>query len=402
MKTERGKLFFYGLLLIILFGSIAAIVSLVEYDGYKTSINRYVYSLIEKINKEYPNITEQEIIELLNEKETSKLPESFRKYGISEGTSILYSLEKNASMSFILNCTLTLSVACVFCFVFFWYFAKKEHQIKEITDYMKEINQRHYLLGIESNEEGELSILRNEVYKTTIMLREESEILKKEKLALKDSIADISHQLKTPLTSILILLDNILENPNMDNETKTDFIENVRHQVETINFLLISLLKLSRIEAGVIEFKKENIALKKLIKNAIKNVEIMSEVKNSKIDIKINEQASFIGDYNWELEAITNLLKNAIEHSHEGGKIEIKGEENPLYSKLIIKDYGSGISEVDLQNIFKRFYKGENSKSDSFGIGLNLAKNIIEKDNGYIKVDSALNKGTTFEIKYMK
>ncbi len=402
MKTERMKLFFSGILLVLLFGIIASIVSFVEYEGYKTSVNRYVYGLLSTIKEKYPEVTEQEIIELLNSKEQSEFPEEFHKYGINEETSILYSIEKNYWMSFILNSTLTLSIACVFGLLFFFYFAKKENQIREITNYMKEINRRNYLLGIEDNEEGELSILKNEVYKTTIMLREESENLKKEKISLKNSISDISHQLKTPLTSILIMLDNILDNPKMEEKTKIDFIENVRHQVENINFLIVSMLKLSRIEAGVIEFKKEEIDFEKLLKSAIKNVEILSEVKNINIIFTSKEKTFFLGDYNWELEAMTNIIKNAIEHSKENGKIEIKVEQNSLYTKLTIKDFGRGMSKTDLQNIFKRFYKGENSKSDSIGIGLNLAKNIIEKDGGYIKVDSKIDCGTTFEIKYMK
>lgn len=402
MKTERIKLFFYGLLLTLLFGVVASIVTLVEYEGYKTSVNHYIYGMVATLKEKYPEVTEQEILRLLNSKEKGKYQEEFRKYGISEETSILYAIRKNYHLSFILNCTLTLSIACIFGIIFFFYFAKKEKEIQKITSYMKEINRKNYLLGIEDNEEGELSILRNEVYKTTIMLREESENLKKEKMALKDSISDISHQLKTPLTSILILLDNILDNPKMEEKTKTEFIENVRHQVETINFLLISLLKLSRIETGVIEFKKETIFFEKLLQNVLKNVEILKEVKNINIKIENEKESSFQGDYNWELEAITNILKNAIEHSKEFGTIEIKVEENSLYSKLIIKDYGCGMSKKELQNIFNRFYKGENSSSDSIGIGLNLAKNIIEKDGGYIKVDSKIEKGTVFEIKYMK
>lgn len=402
MRSERLKLFFYSLLFFLFFGLLTLLITLVEYSSYKTTVNNYLYGMIELLQENYPSITEKEIIELLNGKENTLYKENLRKYGIEEDTSVLTSLEQNYKMSSILNCTFTLSMVCVLVFCFFWYFAKKEHQIKEITNYMKEINHRNYLLNIEDNEEGELSILKNEVYKTTIMLREESEILKKEKLSLKDSISDISHQLKTPLTSILIMLDNILDNPKMDEKTKLDFIENVRHQVETINFLIVSLLKLSRIDAGVIEFKKENINYEILLKNAIKNVEILNEVKNIKIMLDIEKETIFLGDYNWELEAITNILKNAIEHSLAEGKIEIKVEDNPLFTKLTIKDDGCGMSKKDLQNIFKRFYKGENSKNDSIGIGLNLAKNIIEKDGGMIKVASEVGKGTTFEIKFMK
>ena len=402
MKSERGKLLFFGFLLSFVFSIVSFIVSYVEFHAYKTSVNHYLYGVVEKLQTNYPSITEKEIIELLNGSEKVKFPSELQKYGIGKDSSILYTLEKDYQLSFILNSMLTLSIVFVFGFSFFLYFARKEKHIGEITHYMKEINHRNYMLGIEDNEEGELSILRNEVYKTTIMLREESENLKREKLALKDSISDISHQLKTPLTSILIMLDNILDNPNMDNETKTDFIENVHHQVENINFLLVSLLKLSRIDAGVIDFKKDEIEFGKIINNAIKNVEILREVKDVHIEVDIKEEILFLGDYHWELEAITNILKNAIEHSKEKGNIFIKVEDNPLFSKMIIQDFGKGMSKKDLQNIFKRFYKGENSRSDSIGIGLHLAKKIIEKDGGCIKVDSKLGEGTIFEIRYMK
>ncbi len=401
MRSERCKLFFYGFLFLCLFGFLTCLISYVEYTTYKTSVNNYLYGVIDILQDKYPQVTETQIIELLNGKETISYQENLRKYGITEETSVLKSLEQNYKLAFVLSGTLTFSIVGCLGVCFFWYFSKKEQQIKEITNYMREINHRNYLLTIEDNEEGELSILKNEVYKTTIMLREESELLKKEKLSLKDSISDISHQLKTPLTSILIMLDNILDNPKMDEKTKLDFIENVRHQVETIHFLIVSLLKLSRIDAGVIEFKKENINYKTLLKSAIKNVEILKEEKNITIKLDV-EETMFKGDYHWELEAITNILKNAIEHSKEEETIEIKVENHPLFTKLTIRDYGKGMNKKDLQNIFKRFYKGENSKSDSIGIGLNLAKNIIEKDEGMIKVESELGKGTTFEIKFMK
>ncbi len=267
---------------------------------------------------------------------------------------------------------------------------------------MQEINEKNYSLKLESNTEGEVSILQNEIYKMTIMLRSESDNLKKEKLSLKESISDISHQLKTPLTSISIMLDNILDNPNMEEEIKLDFIKNVHHQIESINTLIIALLKLSRIEAGVVEFKKEKISATEIIEKALENVEIIKEMKNIVIETHFKENVFFIGDKTWEIEALTNLIKNAIEHSDHRGKIEIKTSKNPIYTQIEIKDYGVGMSEKDLKNIFKRFYKGEHGNNDSIGIGLNLVKNIVEKDNGLIEVKSKIGKGTTFIIKYLK
>lgn len=401
MKSDRGKLIIYGFLGLLIFSVSSFLFTFKEYATYKTNVNEYIYGLLDTLKEKYPSITEHEVLSLLNGKNKKKYPTSLRKYGITEDSSLLYALEINYHRFSILHLLFIGTIFFIFVCFFLFYFKKKEKVIREITTYMKEINRRNYTLAIEDNKEGELSILKNEVYKTTLMLREESERLKKEKGALKESISDISHQLKTPLTSISIMLDNILENPNMEEKTKVEFIENVRHQVENIHFLLVSLLKLSRIETGVVEFKKEKISFEKIVSSAIKNVDILKEVRRVKLDVAIEENAYFLGDFQWELEAITNILKNAIEHSYEDGKIKVKVEKNMVYTKLMITDFGSGMTKEDLRNIFKRFYKGENSSQDSIGIGLNLAKNIIEKDGGLIEVYSELGKGTTFIIKYM-
>ena len=402
MKGERTKLILGGILVTIFIVIITIFITIIEYDSYKKSVNQYIYGLVNNLKEKYPEVKEKEIVELLNQDTIKKYDDNFKKYGINEQAAALYNLELNFKNNLQINITFLLFVILLGIIFFFWYFNLKERKIKEIADYMREINRKNYLLSIKDNGEGELSILKNEVYKTTIMLREESDQLKTEKLVLKNSISDISHQLKTPLTSILIMLDNILDNPKMDEKTKNDFIINVHHQVEHINFLIVSLLKLSRIDADVIEFKKEKINVQKIIQEVLKNVEILKEVKNINIRYNIDKNIFYKGDYKWELEALTNLIKNAVEYSKDSGKIEIIAEDNPLFTRIIIKDYGEGMTKQELKNIFKRFYKGENSSSDSIGIGLNLAKKIIEKDNGYIKVKSKKNEGTVFEIRYMK
>lgn len=402
MKNNRKRIIFTFLFFCFCFSILSFFLTRYEYNKYKENVNCYVYSIITVLQQEYPNITEEEIINIVNQNEHRNYIETFKKYGIKEQDSILYQMEENYQVHLSISVGFTIFITFIFVTYFLLYFYKKERMIREITNYMKEINQRNYKLGISDYGEGELSILRNEVYKTTLMLREESENLKKEKMALKDSISDISHQLKTPLTSILIMLDNILDNPKMEETTKNDFIKNVQHQVENINFLIVSLLKISRLDADVVEFKKENISIEKLIQNTIENVSVLKEVKNVNIEVTNNGGITFVGDYHWELEAITNILKNAIEHSKENGMVKISVQDNPMYTKISIEDEGIGMSKKDLQNIFKRFYKGEESSSDSIGIGLSLAKKIIEKDNGMIKVDSKKGMGTTFEIRYMK
>jgi sensor histidine kinase len=284
----------------------------------------------------------------------------------------------------------------------FTYLKKRDRKIKQITEYINEIKNRKYDLDINENSEDELSNLKNELYKITVMLREESEISKKDKENIKMSVEDISHQLKTPLTSITIMLDNLKDNPNMDENTKQKFIFEISKQVDWINWLVISMLKLSKLDANVVQFYEEKINLKRFIDEIIKNLEIPIEIKNQQIVIEGNENASFIGDYKWQQEAVTNIIKNCIEHNKDNGNIFIKYEENTLFTKIIVRDEGEGISREDLKHIFERFYKGKNSSENSVGIGLALAKNIIEKNNGMISCKSELDKGTEFVIKYMK
>lgn len=402
MKHERFKILFISFSFCFCFLLLSFLLAKIEYNGYKKSVNEYIYGIVSTLKENYPNIKEEEIVSLINGKKSSKYIDIFKKYGINEQDPILYNLEKNYKKNLILSLCYILFLTFVFLFFFFRYILKKENRIKEITNYIKELNQKNYELKIINNEEGTLSILQNEIYKTTIMLREESENLRLEKIALKDSISDISHQLKTPITSILIMLDNIIDNPKMEEKTKIEFIKNVEHQVENLNFLIVSLLKISRLDADAVEFKKETILVETIIKKAIDNISVLNKEKKVNIEIVGDKNISFIGDFRWELEAITNILKNAIEHSHEKGNIKISFLNNPLFTKICIQDNGVGMNKKDLQNIFKRFYKGENSSNDSIGIGLSLTKKIIEKDSGLIKVDSQKDRGTTFEIRYMK
>ena len=303
---------------------------------------------------------------------------------------------------------LKLNILIIVLFSILWmtiivlYLRKRDKKIKQITNYINQIKNKKYDLNIEENTEDELSNLKNELYKITIMLKEESEISKKDKENLKMSVEDISHQLKTPLTSITIMLDNLKDNPNMEENTKQKFIFEISKQVEWINWLVISMLKLSKLDANVVQFYDEKINLNKFIGEIIKNLEIPIEVKNQKIIIDGNENVSFIGDYKWQQEAITNIIKNCIEHNANNGTIYINYEENSLFTKITIRDEGEGIPKEDLKHIFERFYRGKNSSENSVGIGLALAKNIIEKNNGMINCKSELDKGTEFVIKYMK
>ena len=411
MKIFENKNIKYLILPMIILTITASItITIQTIQQYKTvtiTLNEKIAEIMGKISESNPEIDSREIIEILN---SAKNTEQYEK-GQTELSKYGIEIDKINSIKLIENqmkTNLKLNILIIVLFSILWmtiivlYLRKRDKKIKQITNYINQIKNKKYDLNIEENTEDELSNLKNELYKITIMLKEESEISKKDKENLKISVEDISHQLKTPLTSITIMLDNLKDNPNMEEKTKQKFIFEISKQVEWINWLVISMLKLSKLDANVVQFYDEKINLKKFIGEIIKNLEIPIEVKNQKIIIDGDENVSFIGDYKWQQEAITNIIKNCIEHNVNNGTIYINYEENSLFTKITIRDEGEGISKEDLKHIFERFYKGKNSSENSVGIGLALAKNIIEKNNGMINCKSELDKGTEFVIKYMK
>ena len=407
-ENKNIKYLILPMIILTITASIAITIQTIkQYKAVTITLNEKIAEIIGKISESNPEIDSREIIEILN---LTKNTEQYEK-GQTELSKYGIEIDKINSIKLIENqmkTNLKINILIIVLFSILWmtiiilYLRKRDKKIKQITNYINQIKNKKYDLNIEENTEDELSNLKNELYKITIMLKEESEISKKDKENLKMSVEDISHQLKTPLTSITIMLDNLKDNPNMEEKTKQKFIFEISKQVEWINWLVISMLKLSKLDANVVQFYDEKINLKKFIGEIIKNLEIPIEVKNQKIIIDGNENVSFIGDYKWQQEAITNIIKNCIEHNANNGTIYINYEENSLFTKITIRDEGEGIPKEDLKHIFERFYKGKNSSENSVGIGLALAKNIIEKNNGMINCKSELDKGTEFVIKYMK
>ena len=378
----------------------------IQYKQISITVNQKISNIIGIITKEHTEIDTKEIVKILNSSNTQNYEigqAELLKYGIDikEANSIIQ-IEKQMKINLIVNILLIIFFSFLWLVIILFYLKRRDKKIKQITKYINEIKNKKYELNIDENSEDELSNLKNELYKITIMLKEESEISKKDKENLKVSVEDISHQLKTPLTSITIMLDNLKENPNMDENTKQKFIFEISKQIDWINWLVISMLKLSKLDANVVQFYDEKINLNKFITEIVKNLEIPIEIKNQNIIINGDNEAAFVGDYKWQQEAVTNIIKNCIEHNKENGTINIKYEENNLFTKISIKDEGIGIEKEDLKHIFERFYKGKNSTENSVGIGLSLSKNIIEKNNGTIICKSEIGKGTEFIIKYMK
>ena len=411
MKIFENKNIKYLILPMIILTITASITitiqTIQQYKAVTITLNEKIAEIMGKISESNPEMDSRKIIEILNSAKNTEQYEKgqteLSKYGIEiDKINSIKLIENQMKTNLKLNVLIILLFSILWMTIIILYLRRRDKKIQQITNYINQIKNKKYDLNIEENTEDELSNLKNELYKITIMLKEESEISKKDKENLKMSVEDISHQLKTPLTSITIMLDNLKDNPNMEEKTKQKFIFEISKQVEWINWLVISMLKLSKLDANVVQFYDEKINLKKFIGEIIKNLEIPIEVKNQKIIIDGDSNVSFIGDYKWQQEAITNIIKNCIEHNANNGTIYINYEENSLFTKITIRDEGEGIPKEDLKHIFERFYKGKNSSENSVGIGLALAKNIIEKNNGMINCKSELDKGTEFVIKYMK
>jgi signal transduction histidine kinase len=273
-------------------------------------------------------------------------------------------------------------------------------QVAGLSTYLRQIEAGDYALDVRDNGEGSFSLLKNDLYKVTVRLREQAELLQKDKTALSNLIADISHQVKTPLTSMGVLTDLLAEDP--PEEDRRAFVERLRAQLGRIQWLVAALLKLARLDAGTATFKSEPVDIRRLIERALEPLQIPLEIKKQRLEVHGDDGASFTGDLNWSAEALTNVVKNCVEHTPENGKIEIAYAANALYAEIIVSDDGEGIARRDLPNIFNRFYRAANAGESSVGIGLALAKAIFNAQGGDIAVRSQRGRGTSFEIRLFR
>ena len=381
-----------------------------------------LYGIVGIIKERYPELSDEEIVhsikegsretEDLSSDEVSRLGRAvLEKYGYEDGYLSL-TQKRNLRFSGLVGALIVFSAGFMICLYMMVVNAKRRKDIEELTDYLSLLTNRKYDMELKDNSEDDLSLLRNEIYKTKVSLRETSELSKKESAALSRSLEDISHQLKTPLTSIRVMLDNIIEDEDMPAEIRQDFLDSISRQMEWIQSLVISLLKLARIDAGQVKLKQEDVDMESLVKDSVDKLAVIMDLKNVSVKInpveKVNDKGIPIpepvmkGDYNWQLEAVTNIIKNSIEHSSAGETVYVSIEPTSVYNRIIVRDEGEGISEKDIKHIFERFYKSENSGPDSVGIGLALSKSIIEAGGGYITVESKKGEGTSFVITYVK
>lgn len=254
-------------------------------------------------------------------------------------------------------------------------------------------------LPIAEYNEGELSILANQIQKITLLLKESADVVTADKKYLADSLADISHQLRTPLTS-MNLTSSMLRNPELSTEKRIELSRELRSLLTRMDWLIETLLKISKLDAGTIQLTKRPVQVRDLIARATEPLAIPTELRNQQFVVHCQEEV-FVGDPTWTAEALGNILKNCIEHTPEGGTITITAQETALYTQIEVTDTGSGFDPKDIPHLFERFYKGSNASQNSYGIGLALARTVIAAQNGTIQAQNC-DMGAKFIIKFYK
>lgn len=295
---------------------------------------------------------------------------------------------------------ITAALGIALIVTFYIYTNKRFQKIEKLNDYLTQVCAGNFDLSINTNEEGELSLLKNNLYKVILMLRSTHDEVLKSKENLADSLADISHQMKTPLTSMTVMSDLLKD--ETDEENRKTFLKNIDEQLDKMNWLITTLLKLSKIDAGTVEFKKVTYRLADAVQKAVQPFAITAELQNVAICCEVDKSLRVTGDEKWDCEAFSNIIKNCLEHTPSGGQLTILANETLVYTELTIADTGSGISKDELPHIFERFYRGKNSSENSVGIGLALAQTILSRERATLDVESELHKGTRFHIRFYK
>lgn len=254
-------------------------------------------------------------------------------------------------------------------------------------------------LPITEYKEGELSILANQVQKLTLRLTEAAEVVEADKKYLADSLADISHQLRTPLTA-MNLTTTMLRSSNLTDEKRMELTGELRSLLTRTDWLVETLLKISKLDAGTVKLAKDTVSISELISRSAAPIAIPMDLRNQTLMVKCGEE-SFSGDLIWSAEALGNILKNCIEHTPEGGTITVTAQETALYTQIEVTDTGTGFDLKDIPHLFERFYKGSNASQNSYGIGLALARTVITAQNGTVQAMNG-NTGAKFVIKFYK
>lgn len=374
-----------------------------SYETYKEAIIENNLYIIDSIISKHPELENEVIDGIINHDiSNGESYEILNKYGLDRLDTVDY-LNDNSYINKTIRKYNIIYISILIIIVFsilIIYINKIYNKIRKLSIYTNDILNNKYNMDIREYSEGDISNLKNDLYKMTIKLKEQNELSLKDKIYLQDTLSDISHQLKTPLTSMYVI-NELLYDDKLDKSLKKELLNKSKKGLERIEWLITSLLKMSRLDSGSEKLILENVKLINIINKTIEPIKIPLELKNINLNVSCSNDIKVNVDVNWTTEALINILKNAMEHTLENGNINIVCSDNPLYTMISISDDGCGISKKDLPHIFERFYKGMSNK-ESIGIGLNMSKKIIENENGNISVKSKENEGTTFIIKLFK
>lgn len=260
-------------------------------------------------------------------------------------------------------------------------------------------------LYIADQREGELAVLESEISKMILRLRNQADLLKRDKIYLSDSIADISHQVRTPLTTMNLIVSR-LSSRNLPEDKRKQLMMELESMLVHIDWLIQSLLTISKLDAGTIQMQQKRVSVPELIHVSTEPLEIPMELRQQTLKKVCEPEVAYTGDIKWMKEALMNIVKNCMEHTPEGGEVQIRAQENALYTEIVVEDNGPGIERQDLPHLFERFYKGKNSSEKSVGIGLALARMIITGQHGNVSAENVMKKGKVcgarFVIRFYK
>ncbi|WP_333858993.1 sensor histidine kinase [Clostridium sp.] len=387
-----------------------AVNSFVLYKGYERVKKDYINNnaaLVGKIVKIHPQL-ENEVVPVIT-KESSSEDVGFGKKVLSK-----YGYEENLNINLLpklredysnLSKSMIFSMICFFIIVFLINRAEYVNIYRKLENLMaaaKNVIDYNFNIGIYENTEGIFAKLAYTFNNMRVILKNNLVQIQKEKTFLVNTLSDISHQIKTPISS-LIIYNDILLNRKVNEEKKIEFLRISQNQLNRIQWLIKSLLQLARLDVGAVKFEMKSNDINKTAEASIESLKIKSQNARVRVEFYPGENEIMVNhDSNWVSEAIINIIKNAIEHSEPGGKVKVFTEKSQVCVRVIIKDNGSGIDKDEIRHIFERFYKGKTNKNtESVGIGLALSKSIIEGNQGMINVKSNMGIGTDFEITFL-
>lgn len=275
------------------------------------------------------------------------------------------------------------ALCAVLCAGYAVFTAWRYRQIARLTEYLSGVYGGGRALDIRDNTEGELSLLKNDLYKITVTLQQQADQLRQDRGFLATALGDISHQLKTPLTSALVMTD-LLADPALPPDRRSEFTGRLSAQLGRVQWLVGALLKLSRLDAGAVTFQKEPVRLEELVRRALEPLQVQMELQNVGCRCSCPPGAAWQGDGAWTVQALQNVCKNCVEQMPRGGTLTVTAADDPLACRIVVEDTGGGVDPEDLPHLFERFYRGKNAGPDSAGIGLALAQGIVQAQGGRI------------------